>query len=56
VCHLGSRLLGQVQPEPAVAPYYRDAAAYFLWVYFGLSIYFLAHGYGVAIYLYTKLK
>lgn len=56
VCRLGARLLSQIQPEPAVAPYYREATTYFLWVYFGLSIYFLIHGYAVAFYLRYKLK
>jgi|SRR5882724_2217601 len=56
VCNLGSELLKSIQPEPPIASYYRTASTYFLFIYFGLTIYFLLHGYLVAFWLRKKLK
>jgi hypothetical protein len=42
-------------PPPAVIPYYKLAAKYFLVAYFGLTFYFLLHGYVVAFSLRRQL-
>lgn len=53
---LGSRLIAACTPEPAVAPYYRAAATYFLWVYFAMTVYLLIHGYWVGLLVRAKLR
>jgi hypothetical protein len=53
---LGNRLIAACMPEPAVASYYKTAAAYFLWVYFGMTVYLLMHGYWVGMLVRAKLR
>lgn len=52
---IARNLIAATQPQPAVVPYYRTAAVWFLIIYFSLTIYLLLHGYIVGFQLKQKI-
>lgn len=53
---IARNLIAATQPQPAVIPYYKNAAIWFLIIYFGLTLYLLLHGYIVGFSLRYKLN
>jgi hypothetical protein len=52
---IAKNLIAATQPQPAVVPYYKTAAIWFLIIYFSLTIYLLLHGYIVGYKLKKKI-
>lgn len=56
VLYIAKSLIGATQPQPAVVPYYKTAAIWFLIIYFGLTSYLLIYGYVVGYRLKRRLN
>ena len=55
VLAIARNMIAATQPQPAVVPYYKTAAVWFLIIYFSLTIYLLLHGYIVGFQLKKKI-